>query len=383
MPRQDSGTVARIEEAAIALFSGRWYASVSIAEICRRAGLSNGVFYRYFPNKDALVHRLLEDVIGRIGAGLESVSGESADARVRSVADVIARFSAESPDLLAVFQEGQYRYYEYERRLSGMLRRALADAAGKAVGVPEYLVAVGGLRFAVARAALRGSNVSVGAIADMSARGLFPGLRWDGGKVFDIDIKPPAAATGESSRERLMGAGKRLFGERGFHAVNIHEITDAADLSVGAFYKYFDGKDSFFREQISSAGREVRRFIASNMTTGLNRLEAEMQGIHLFGTYLTIDPWCYNIVREGEFVSPATVDEYYDAFRRGYLKRGDAGMDTKSRRADPAYLDSAVEYLMGVSHYYGMEAAFDGSRSNARAVVERVGDYLAKGFLGA
>ena len=32
------------------------------------------------------------------------------------------------------------------------------------------------------------------------------------------------------ARERLLQAGKRLFGERGFHEVSIHEITDAAGL---------------------------------------------------------------------------------------------------------------------------------------------------------
>jgi len=129
-------------------------------------------------------------------------------------------------------------------------------------------------------------------------------------------------------------------------------------------------------------GHEVRRFIAANMTPGLNRLEEEMQGIFLFGVYLSLDPWCYNIAREGEFVSLQTVKEYYAAFRRGYLKMGAAGLDPAAVAADPAFIDSSIEFFMGISHYYGMEVAFDESPHNARAIVEGVGDYLSRGLIG-
>jgi AcrR family transcriptional regulator len=47
-----SSSEQRILDTAIDLFSRKWYGTVSIAEICRAAGLSNGVFYRYFENKE-------------------------------------------------------------------------------------------------------------------------------------------------------------------------------------------------------------------------------------------------------------------------------------------------------------------------------------------
>jgi len=382
MAERDTSTQTKILESAIALFSSRWYSSVSVAEICREAGLSNGVFYRYFPNKEALVLHILEEVIERIAEALEGIQGNTPYDRLRSMAEIIVRFSADHPDEVTVFREGQYRYFEYERRLTEMYRRVLSKVLGRPAGIPEYLVAVGGPRFAAVRSALQGATVSVPALADIVAYGAFPGLSWDGDRVFNITITPPTISLGESSRERLMKAGKRLFGERGFHAVNIHEITDAADLSVGAFYKYFDSKENFFQEQITSVGHEVRRFIAANLTPGLNRLEEEMQGIFLFGVYLSLDHWCYNIAREGEFVSLATVKEYYAAFRRGYLKMGLTGLDQTKVAADPAYVDSAIEYFLGISHYYGMEVAFDESPHNARAIVEGVGDYLMHGLIG-
>lgn len=382
MGGQDNGTKEKLLEAAISLFASRWYLSVSVAEICRAAGVSNGIFYRYFPNKETLVRHILENVIDRVAKDLEAVSGPDIPARVASMTEIIVRFSADHPDLITVFREGQYRYFEYEHRLTAMYQQVLARVTGRPASTAEYLVALGGLRFAAVRSALQDSSISIPALSDIVSKGVFPGLSWDGERVFSITVNPPAISFGESSRERLMKAGKQLFGERGFHSVNIHEITDAAGLSVGTFYKYFESKESFFKEQITSVGHEVRRFIASHLSPGLNRLETEMQGIFLFGIYLGLDPWCYNIAREGEFVSLSTVKDYYDSFRHGYLKMGDEGFNPVAVASDPAYMDSAIEFLMGISHYYGLEVAFDKSPHNARAVIEGIGDHLIHGLAG-
>ena len=106
-----------------------------------------------------------------------------------------------------------------------------------------------------------------------------------------------------------------------------------------------------------------------------------MQGIYLFGVFLSLDRWCYNIVREGEFVAPAKAREYYAAFVRGYRKSGSEGMDAGRVASDPLYEDTAVEFMMGISHYYGIEVIFDDSPHNARNIVETIGKHLAAGLL--
>lgn len=380
MSDNDACTRTRLLDSAVRLFSSRWYSSVSIAEICRGAHLSNGIFYRYFPNKEALIKHILEDVITRVESALGEVQGQTARDRLRAMSRIVVNFSADHPDLITVFREGQYRFYEYEQRLTDMYRKVLSRALGRQATLSEYLFAIGGLRFAAIRAALQGATVSTDALADIVCDGVFGSLDWDGAKVFDITVSPPQVCLVDSSRDRLMKSGKKLFGERGFHSVNIHEVTDQSDLSVGAFYRYFTGKDEFFREQITSVGHEVRRFIAGNLTPGLNRLEEEMQGIFLFGVYLSLDPYCYNIAREGEFVAPDAVRDYYSRFRRGYLKLGATGLSADAVEGNPLYLDSAIEFLMGISHYYGMEMAFHKSPHNARSMVEGVGDCLRHGL---
>lgn len=52
-------TVEAILEAAVGLFSSRGYARTSTNHVARRAGVSIGSLYQYFPNKDALLAALL------------------------------------------------------------------------------------------------------------------------------------------------------------------------------------------------------------------------------------------------------------------------------------------------------------------------------------
>lgn len=143
--------------------------------------------------------------------------------------------------------------------------------------------------------------------------------------IFDIHNPLPLQIMPDG-RERLLIEGKTLFGEKGYFNTNIHEITDRAGLSTGAFYTYFDSKESFYAELIHRVGREVRHFITINLPPGLNSLERELRGLWLFIVYLSIDRTCYGIVREAEFVLPAEVKIYYDAFAEGYRKHQDPGI---------------------------------------------------------
>jgi AcrR family transcriptional regulator len=220
------------------------------------------------------------------------------------------------------------------------------------------------------------------AVCDILTGGLFRGLAADPVKVFGGTATPLPVALEEGVRERLLRSGRKLFGEKGYFETNIHEVTDGAQLSVGAFYTYFDSKEAFYAELIIRVGRDVRGFISRNLTppgaAPLNALEFELRGLWLWLVYLSIDKNCYNIVREAEFVLPATVQEYYGAFAKGYRKRPPA---LKATGAVPGMdEETAIDYLMGLAHYFGMETAFDESPVNARARVETIGGYLSRGL---
>lgn len=372
----------RLLEAATGLFSRKWYGTVSVAEICRAAGLSNGVFYRYFDGKEALFKVLLGRILEKVREALERVEGTTPRERLDSFAALVIRFSEEHPDLVSVFREGQYRYFEYERRLVSIYIRTLGAALGREVGLAEYLFALGGLRFCAVTWAFNAAPSRLEAVRSILAGGLFRGLSFDPDRVFGGSATPLPVPLEEGARERLLRAGRRLFGEKGYFETNVHAVTDAAGLSVGAFYTYFDSKEAFYARLIERVGHDVRAFISRNLAPSgpvpLNPLEVELRGLWLWLVYLSIDRNCYGIVREAEFVLPSAVEAYYGAFAAGYRKRPAA---LKVNAAAPGVDEgTAIEYLMGIAHYFGLEAAFDDSPVNARALVEAVGRTLSRGL---
>ncbi|HLO65807.1 MAG TPA: TetR/AcrR family transcriptional regulator [Holophaga sp.] len=380
--RGNPRTEERLVSAAVGLFSRKWYGTVSVAEICRAAGLSNGVFYRYYDGKETLFKAILGRVLDQIREVVEGAGGDTPAERLHRYVEAVIGFSADHPDLISVFREGQYRFYDFERRLVSIYVRGLGEALGREAGIAEYLFALGGLRFCAVGQALQGVKVDAASVGAIMDRGLFRGMDFDPARVFGGMATPLPVALEESARERLLRSGRRLFGEKGYFETNIHEVTAGADLSVGAFYTYFDSKEGFYAELIRRVGHDVRAFISKNLAEtgldGFNGLELELRGLWLWIVYLSIDKNCYNIVREAEFVLPAAVSDYYGAFRAGYHRRLDLHRVTLS--APDVDEDTAIQYLMGLAHYFGIQIAFDDSLGNARSLVESIGTYLSRGF---
>lgn len=52
----------------------------------------------------------------------------------------------------------------------------------------------------------------------------------------------PLTAKGRDTRRRIMDAAKELFATHGYARVRVSDITEAAGLSPGAFYRYFDDR---------------------------------------------------------------------------------------------------------------------------------------------
>jgi len=57
--------------------------------------------------------------------------------------------------------------------------------------------------------------------------------------------RAPKQARSIKKREKLLEAGRILFGAKGFEAASIEEITSKAGTAAGAFYQYFSSKKQF------------------------------------------------------------------------------------------------------------------------------------------
>ncbi|HEX8992482.1 MAG TPA: TetR/AcrR family transcriptional regulator [Anaerolineales bacterium] len=59
-------------------------------------------------------------------------------------------------------------------------------------------------------------------------------------------------------RTRLLQQGDRLFSAHGLQKTNVEELTRAAGISKGAFYKFYESKEALFLDITEAAERRVR-----------------------------------------------------------------------------------------------------------------------------
>jgi AcrR family transcriptional regulator len=72
-----------------------------------------------------------------------------------------------------------------------------------------------------------------------------------------MNVKSRKVQQGEMTRRALLDAACALFGERGYAATSIDEIVDAAQVTKGALYHHFDGKQELFAAVYERVKREV------------------------------------------------------------------------------------------------------------------------------
>ena len=342
-----SRTPQKLKDAALFLFSSRWFETVSVAEVCRKAGVSNGVFYRYFRSKEDIVRALLDEFLTQFESDLKISTGNSVDERLTNLFQTIFDAGIKHASQVTVFREGQYRFPEYEDRLRVIYIRACEKVFNRHISEAEYLFIISGLRFNSTRALYDKLPRRVDILKNLVLNGVFP----DSAEVtlqipasfLDIPKEPPT-----DSRESLIASGMALLGMSGYHNIGIADIVRDSDLAVGTFYTYFKSKEDFFSEIVTQIGKKSRHYLSEKARTHGNRLEQEVYGVWHFLCFFNKHLQYYSIIREAEFIAKPWVGSYYNAFEKGYME------NLQISNAETRKIIS--NFLMGLSHYIGIEA---------------------------
>jgi AcrR family transcriptional regulator len=275
-------TRQRIVEAALRVFDDSGYHQASIDRITKLAGCSRVSFYQYFAGKEDLFRHLAGQVARQLGASTDALSPVTADHAgwtalrgwVARHAEIHARYAAvfrafpaaaASDQLVAGRSErvGERSVERFRssvavtdlptRRLDGVISLVMESLplAHDAASVAE----------AAAPQAFPKERVE-DALTDVIHRALF-------GRVDDVNVHEPATPppptvefgprmlaaiekvepppdltdTRKRTRESLMGAGRRIFVQRGYHGTRVDDIADAAGMSHGVLYQYFDNTE--------------------------------------------------------------------------------------------------------------------------------------------
>jgi AcrR family transcriptional regulator len=368
-----TATGERIREAALELFSSYWFESVSVAQICRHAGVSNGVYYRYYRSKDELFKYLLEDFLQRFGADLAGVSGATRSRRLSHFIATVSGAARRYAGQVTMFREGQYRRPIFEQRLRELYVTTLERVLGRSVTEAEYLFVLSGLRFIATRSLYHDIAMDNELLQRIVEGGVFPESR----DVPLVEAPPPGEhdslhVDGGDSGEALVAAGLRLLGKHDYFSVQVSDIAREAGFSVGTFYKRFESKERFLAEVVRVIGRDTRHYLTLHAPDHGTRLDRELLGMRNFLTYFGHHREYYDIVREAEFVVPEAVKAYYDAFEHGYIG------------TLPGYAEQqrplVANFLMGLSHYLGIEVLFSARVPEPHRLIEELGELLAHGI---
>jgi AcrR family transcriptional regulator len=162
----------------------------------------------------------------------------------------------------------------------------------------------------------------------------------------------PATARGQRTRQKILSAAEEVFGERGYEAASIVDITRSAGVAQGTFYLYFPSKKAVFAELVEELGAMLRRTLAAAVVELHDRLEVERAGLHAFLVFVQQHKNLYRIIRQAEFVDEQLYRAYYRKLAKGYEEGLARAMKAgQVRKLDP----EAVAYaLMGIFDFLGM-----------------------------
>ena len=105
-----------------------------------------------------------------------------------------------------------------------------------------------------------------------------------------------------ATREAILNAGRRLFGERGFAATTMDDIAEQAQVAKGAVYHHFATKEAVFEAVFDSASRDLVTEVERATRSERDVLAAMVAGTQHYFAACAKGPTCQIILRDGPAV---------------------------------------------------------------------------------
>jgi AcrR family transcriptional regulator len=193
--------------------------------------------------------------------------------------------------------------------------------------------------------------------------------------------KKKLTVRGQRTRQELLEAAERVFGDRGFEHTSISEITRTAGVALGTFYVYFPHKKAIYIELVNELGGRLRQALAQAVAPHAHRLDRERAGFKAFFEFAATHHNLYRIVRQAEFVDLEAYHHYYRSLAEAYKRGLEQAMDKgEIGRFDPEVLAYA---LMGIADFIGMRFVVWDSPETLERVTDEVMQFVKHGVLSS
>jgi AcrR family transcriptional regulator len=88
------------------------------------------------------------------------------------------------------------------------------------------------------------------------------------------EISPSARPTVEARQQQILAAAARCARRSGFHGASMSDIAQAASMSVGQIYRYFENKEAIIAAIVDQDVQDMREKFAELETTGASLADA-------------------------------------------------------------------------------------------------------------
>ena len=147
----------------------------------------------------------------------------------------------------------------------------------------------------------------------------------------------------------LLETAFRVFSERGYRAVRLEELAEAAGMTKGAIYYYFDSKEDLLRQALEHRHREIFAEIAESSQSARGPASAKIRFVLRKVWQHWMEPgWghAFRLIFLRPFTTRKSSSELY--FEVGIDDRED-GFDLRRPREDLVYLLQVAPSARGPS----------------------------------
>lgn len=371
---KNNKTVNKIIDSAIDIFSEYPYEEVALTQISTLANISSGSIYNYFKTKEELFKFLLKETVKRLKIAFTNIHGNTEEERLKNFIALSFTVTKKEFKLIKIYREGQYKFIEFEQKLRKIYIKALEQIFQKSISEVEYLYIMSGIRFINVNFTKSNSELDIDFLSKIILKGAFEPCQF---KVENFKNKPLyqiSPLDNENKKIQLLQCGENLFGEFGYHNTKISDITKVLNISVGSFYSYYPNKESFLTAITEHLTNSVLFFLKYNIDESTPLLVKHLELLYLVVIFFQSSPYRYEIIREAEFVSDSISKKYFSSLENLYIG---TFSETNFSLHEKKILSN---FLMGISHYIGIELFFTKNIKDKNRVLTQLSQYLSSGI---
>jgi AcrR family transcriptional regulator len=188
----------------------------------------------------------------------------------------------------------------------------------------------------------------------------------------------PVTERGKRSRQALLDAAEKVFGEIGYYEASVTDIVRAAGVAQGTFYLYFSSKKEIFVSVLESLNQVFRTRTKRESVHGRDFAESELLGLNELVNLVLEHCYLFRLVRQSEMVDPELHKRYFSRFGEGYVRRLTVAM----KRAEIAdvHPEAAAYCLMGIADFVCMRWPYWSGRRPPKAAMKTVSEFITRGL---